>query len=86
VKPDPTGQPMTYQVGMDLLDAPQTRAAFQKIVDETNTRCADFEQIRAFTFADHAFTMDRDELTPTLKKKRRVILQHYKDRVDAMFK
>ncbi|HET6405293.1 MAG TPA: long-chain fatty acid--CoA ligase [Candidatus Thermoplasmatota archaeon] len=85
VKPDPTGQPMTYQVGMDLLESPQVRQLYQKIVDETNTRCADFEQIKAFGFADHAFTMDRDELTPTLKKKRRVIMKNYKDRVEKLF-
>ena len=85
VKPDPTGQPMTYQVGMDLVEDPKVRALYQRIVDDTNTRCADFEQIRAFTLADHAFTMDRDELTPTLKKKRRVIIAHYKERVEKMF-
>ncbi|HUR69154.1 MAG TPA: AMP-binding protein, partial [Candidatus Thermoplasmatota archaeon] len=85
VKPDPTGQPMTYQVGRDLLDAPQVRAQFQKAIDDTNARCADFEQIKTFAFADHAFTMDRDELTPTLKKKRRIIVQHYKTQIEGMF-
>jgi len=30
--------------------------------------------------------MERDELTPSLKKKRRVIVQHYKDRIEGMFK
>lgn len=85
VKPDPTGQPMTYQVGMDLIESPQVRAHFQRIVDETNQKCADFERIKVFAFADHAFTMDRDELTPSLKKKRRVIVKNYKDRIDAMF-
>lgn len=85
VKPDPTGQPMTYQVGRDLLDDRRVVELYQRIVDETNTRCADFEQVKAFCFADHAFTMDRDELTPTLKKKRRVIVAHYKPLVEGMF-
>lgn len=85
VKPDPTGQPMTYSVGRDLLDNPKVREAYQGAVNETNAKCADFEQIRVFELVDHAFTMDRDELTPTLKKKRRVITKNHQHLIDKMF-
>jgi long-chain acyl-CoA synthetase len=85
VKPDPTGVPTTYAVGRDLLDDPKVRALLQAEVDACNAKCADFEQIKAWELADHVFTMDRDELTPTLKKKRRVILKNYKPLVEKMF-
>jgi long-chain acyl-CoA synthetase len=85
IKPDPTGQPMTYSVGRDLLDNQQVKALYQKEVDACNAKCADFEQIRVWCLADNVFSMDRDEMTPTLKKKRRVILKNYQGIIDKMF-
>ena len=86
VKPDPTGAPMTYAVGRELLDDPRVRQLFQEAIDACNARSADFEAIRAFHLVPHAFTVDREELTPTLKKKRRVILAHYRDEIEPMFR
>ena len=86
VKPDPTGVPTTYSVGRDLLDNPKVKALYAAEVATCNTQCADFEQIKVWDLAEHVFTMDRDELTPTLKKKRRVIAKNYAAHIDAMFK
>jgi long-chain acyl-CoA synthetase len=86
IKPDPTGQPMTYTVGRDLLDDARVKQAYQGIVDEINKSLADFEQVRAFSLADNVFSMDRDEMTPTLKKKRRVIAKNYHDLIEGMFR
>lgn len=85
VKPDPTGAPMTYAVGPELLADPRVQALYQRAIDECNARSADFERVRAFRLVPHTFTVDRDELTPSLKKKRRVILAHYRDHVEDMF-
>lgn len=85
VRPDPTGQPMTYAVGRDLLDNPKVTALYQEIVSKVNTQLADFEQVKAFRLADHAVTIDRDELTMTLKKKRRNIVKNHKDLIESMF-
>lgn len=85
IKPDPTGQPMTYSVGRELLDNPKVVELYQKEVDACNTRCADFERIKVWRLTDHAFTIDRDELTATLKKKRRIVLKNYAHLVDDMF-
>jgi long-chain acyl-CoA synthetase len=86
VKPDPTGAPMTYAVGPDLLAAPQVVKLFEEEVAKSNARVADYERIRAFRLVPHVFSVDRDELTPSLKKKRRVILQHYSEEVESMFR
>jgi len=85
VKPDPTGQPMTYQVGRDLLADSKVKALYQEAITTANTKLANFEQIKTFAFADHAFTMDRDELTPTLKKKRRIIRANYEEQIATLF-
>ena len=86
VRPDPTGQPMTYTVGEDLLRAPEVRKLFAAEIEKANAKVADYERIRAFWLVPHVFSIDRDELTITLKKKRRVIVEHYRDEIEAMFR
>jgi long-chain acyl-CoA synthetase len=38
-----------------------------------------------FTLLDQEFTQENDEMTPTLKLKRRVIRERYKDRIEKMY-
>lgn len=85
VRPDPTGAPMTYGVGEDLLAHPEVHGLFTQEVERCNAHGADYERIRAFHLVPHVFSQDRDELTMTLKKKRRVILAHYAAEVERMF-
>jgi long-chain acyl-CoA synthetase len=46
---------------------------------------ADFEQVKMFTLMDREFTVEDGEMTPTLKLRRKVILDKYKDRIDEMY-
>ncbi|HVL47885.1 MAG TPA: long-chain fatty acid--CoA ligase [Candidatus Thermoplasmatota archaeon] len=82
---DPTGQLTTYGVGRDLLDHADVQALYKAEVERINLECADFERVKAFRLVPHTFTIARDELTPTLKKKRRVIREHYKDLIAQCF-
>lgn len=46
---------------------------------------AKYEQIKKITLIPREFTIENGELTPTLKVKRRVIEEHYKDVIDKMY-
>jgi hypothetical protein len=46
---------------------------FKEIVDSVNERLEGFEMIKKFTLLSKELTVESDELTPTLKVKRRVI-------------
>lgn len=85
IKPDPAGNMMTYSVGQDLLHHPKVQELYAGIVQKCNGKLADFERVKSFRLIPDAFTMDRDELTPTLKKKRRIIREHYGATLDDMF-
>ncbi len=82
---DPTGEERIYEMDQDLLAEPAVRTLFQEAIDRTNARLADYEQVRAFYLVDKMFTVDRDELTPSFKKKRRNIITNYKPQVEEMF-
>ena len=60
-------------------------ALVQGIVDDVNQDRSRFEQIKRFTILPRDFTMDRDEMTPTLKLKRRTIHEHYRDAIESLY-
>ena len=49
----------------------------QGIVDGVNAERSRYEQVKRFAILPRDFTMDDDELTPTLKLRRRVVAQHF---------
>ena len=46
---------------------------------------AHYEQVKRFTLLPQAFSMERGELTNTLKIKRRVLNENYKEQIDMMY-
>lgn len=54
-------------------------------VREVNARLPEHERVRKWTLLPGEFTEEAGELTPTLKIRRKVVLQKYSDKVDAMY-
>ncbi|MXV75974.1 long-chain fatty acid--CoA ligase [Candidatus Poribacteria bacterium] len=77
--------------GINATDLPamlQAREVQQHIQSEIRnhlTDFADFEQVRRFTLLDKEFSQEDDEMTPTLKLKRNVIIEKYGDAIDGMY-
>ena len=57
----------------------------QAIVDEVNADLSRFEQIKRFTILPRDFSADEDEVTPTLKLKRRIVAEHFADEIEALY-
>ncbi|MCS7183620.1 MAG: long-chain fatty acid--CoA ligase, partial [Thermoanaerobaculum sp.] len=68
-----------------LVQHPAVLQLYQGVVDQVNSTLARFETIKKFRLLSQPFTMDGGELTPTLKVKRRVILQRFGALVEAMY-
>jgi len=69
-----------------LVARPDAQALFAAIVEAVNEKLAQFERIKKFTVLSSEFSMDTGELTPTLKVKRRVIEERYRDVIDGMYR
>ena len=54
-------------------------------IDTLQQQLAHYEQVKRFTLLPRAFSLDRGELTNTLKIKRRVLNENYKTEIDAMY-
>ncbi|MBC7926648.1 MAG: long-chain fatty acid--CoA ligase [Bryobacteraceae bacterium] len=56
-----------------------------KVVKRVNKQLAPFEQIRRFRILEHEFSIERGELTPTMKVRRKQVLENYKDLVQELY-
>ncbi|MEA2647139.1 MAG: long-chain acyl-CoA synthetase [Chloroflexota bacterium] len=74
-----------YSSLADLAARPEVLAAVQEAVDDCNTHVAQVESIRRFTILPVEWTAESDELTPTLKLKRRVVHERYAGEIEAMY-
>jgi long-chain acyl-CoA synthetase len=57
----------------------------QRAVDAANQRLARAEQVKRFAVLPVEWTAESEELTPTLKLRRRVIHAKYAERIDALY-
>lgn len=54
-------------------------------IQETNKELASFESIKGFFIAPSDFTIENNQMTPSLKLKKKVILARYKQEIDALY-
>ncbi|SEO93121.1 long-chain acyl-CoA synthetase [Halogranum amylolyticum] len=80
------------RAGIDLPDDRQAlcrdervRERLQREVDRVNENFESYEQIKQFRVVPEEFTEENDLLTPTMKKKRRHILDRYADDVAMLY-
>lgn len=64
---------------------PAIREAIQKTVDRANANLPSFETIKRFAIPPEDFSMEAGDLTPTLKVKRKLAAEKYKDLLDSMY-
>ena len=64
---------------------PQVLRAVDKEVEAGNARLSRIEQIKAWQLMDADWLPDSDELTPTMKLKRRPIAEKYADLIDSLY-
>ena len=69
----------------ELLAMPTIHAKMEKEVAKQTEGLAHFESPKKVALLEHDFTIERGELTPTLKVKRRVIDKQYKAMIDGLY-
>jgi long-chain acyl-CoA synthetase len=86
----PDWQALAANMGLD--GEPATLGAdsrvhshFAAVVDSVNQGLASFESVKYFALLPRDFSEAQDELTPSLKKKRRVIARHFEKVVEDLY-
>jgi long-chain acyl-CoA synthetase len=60
--------------------------ALSKAVDRVNAELSVIEKVRRFILADEQFSVENEQLTPSMKIRRHVIGKAYGDRLDALYR
>ncbi len=68
-----------------MLKTREVQQHIQKEIRERLTDFADFEQVRRFALLEREFSQEEDEMTPTLKLKRNVIIEKFSDEIEGMY-
>lgn len=76
---------LEYEDMAGLLQHPKVQALFRARIDTLQQQFAHYEQVKRFTLLPEPFSMERGELTNTLKLKRPVVSRNYKELIDKMY-
>lgn len=68
-----------------LAEQPALKAEIQRAVDAANERLARVEQVKRFALLPVEWTAESGELTPTLKRRRRVIAERYAREIEDLY-
>ncbi len=68
-----------------LTRAPEVQALIQEEIDRVNRKFARVEQVKKFFLLDTQLSAEDEELTPTMKLKRKLVQQKYAPQIEAMY-
>ena len=76
---------ITDQSDGELVGHPQVVQKYHNEIEEMSEHLASFERIKKFILLEKDFTIEGNELTPTLKVKRAVVEKKLKKQIDALY-
>tara|TARA_B100002051_G_scaffold61111_1_gene57013 strand:- start:16025 stop:17806 length:1782 start_codon:yes stop_codon:yes gene_type:complete len=69
----------------DMVSHQETISLFTNEVESRMEPFAQYEKIKKFTVIDRLFELEKNEITPSLKIRRKAILENFKETIDAMY-
>ena len=69
----------------ELIANPKVQALFDGIIEATNQNLARFEKLKKVLLVPEEFSPANGAMTPTMKLRRRVIEDRYRQQIDEMY-
>lgn len=70
----------------ELQGLPAFRAEIRNAIDRVNAELSVIEKVRRFAFTDEPFSIENEQMTPSLKIRRHKVREQYEPRLDALYK
>jgi long-chain acyl-CoA synthetase len=77
---------ITLSSAEEISSHPWVLSRIKERIREKTKELAPYEAVRQFCIIGHDFTMEAEELTPTLKLRRQVIMDRYKELIEEMYR
>jgi long-chain acyl-CoA synthetase len=78
-------QGIAFSSRIDLISNPAVKAEYHALVHNVNQTLANFETIKRFHLVPDEWSMASGELTPTMKLRRRVVVERYAEEIAAIY-
>ena len=78
-------QNIPFTTNEAVIHHPKVLELYRKLIDSFNEFFNHVEQVKRFELLPNEWTIDSGELTPTLKLKRKVIMEKYKDAIERIY-
>ena len=79
------GKNLPFDSDAELVGLSQVEELYAGEIERLCEPVATFERVKRFTLLDSPLTIEAGELTPSLKVKRRIVEQKFKDQIDALY-
>ncbi len=76
---------INFTTNEDVIHHPKVLELYRELIDSFNKFFNHVEQVKKFELLANEWTIDSGELTPTLKLKRKVIMEKYKDSIERIY-
>lgn len=80
-----TKEGITFASRSELIKNPKVIKFYEDIINERQKDLGQVEKIKKFTLLENEFSQETGEITPTMKVKRKVVQDKYKDLIAAMY-
>lgn len=77
--------PMVVEVGQDFVEQVRFKGLIDNDIQQVNRGLEDYEKIKKYSVLTRRLTIQDGDMTPTLKVKRKSVLDKYKDTIDKMY-
>ena len=76
---------LVFNSRLELVAAPEVRALYEGIVDELNRNLARFEKLKRVLLVADEFSAENGMLTASMKLRRRVVEERYRQQIEEMY-
>ncbi len=76
---------LKFTTAEDAVNNPEVLRLYRELIDSFNNFFNHVEQVKKFELLPNEWTIDTGELTPTLKLKRKVIMEKYKSAIERIY-
>ena len=76
---------LKWETKEELIKLPEVKELYDRVIDESMEGFAQFEKIKRYILLSQEFTIESDELTPSMKIRRSIVEKHYAELINSMY-
>ncbi len=77
---------ITFEPYSEFIKRPEVYRLIESEIERLTPHLSRFEKVKKFSIVPHDFSIETGELTPSLKVKRKIVLEKYADLIDEMYR